>query len=628
MANAIPLLLSLFRYLLPARTGLLFVAYSCISAASIFLAYALRFEFYVEEPWRTLRFENLTWIVPLKLLLLFAFGQFGGLLSYFRLPDLYRVFSAMGMAAFILLTLWYMAEGQECPPRSVIAGDFIGSFSMICAFRVFLRVLRERSRRGATGERQRYKRTAIIGAGDVGATIAADLLSRPGFGLRPVVFLDDDRRKWKKHIHGISVVDSPDNLAVASRNFGFEEVIIAMPSASARRIREVIDQAKAVGLKAEIVPSLAELTTGKVRADRVRPVDIEDLLGRDPVALESDNIRRMLQDRRVLVTGAGGSIGAELCRQIAFHRPEALLLLEQSEDNLFRVESALRADGYESIVHPLVADVLDSGRVRAILKDCKPDLIFHAAAHKHVYMMERQPGEAIKNNTGGTVQLADLAVESGVDRFIFISTDKAINPTNVMGASKRLAEIYLQAKDGEGEGKTRFMAVRFGNVLGSSGSVVPIFREQIARGGPVTVTHPDATRYFMTIPEAVGLVLQSASQGEGGEIFVLDMGSPVKIANLARQMIELSGFRPEEDIEIVYIGLRPGEKLFEELQHLGETLEPTRHPGVMRFVCDPQEPHEVRAFIDGLLCDIDGKDSDFVMSELKRFLPEYTPSNG
>lgn len=625
MRSRVPSLSTLFRHLMPGRTLLLLAAYSGLLALSLFLAYELRFDFVVPERWREARLYNLLWIIPFKLALLFLFGQFGGLLSYFRLPDMYRVFSALAVAGIMMINAWYVMEGDYCPPRSVILGDFILSLVLICGFRVGLRVLRERAASGSEEIPQRARRVGIVGAGDVGATVASDLLSRRGLGMRPIVFLDDDRSKWKRHVHGITVVDSPDNLQAVKDQFGLDEIIIAMPSAPARRIREIIQIAQKIGLKAEIVPSLAELTTGKVRASRVRPVDIEDLLGREAVDLDSENIRSMIAGRVVMVTGAGGSIGSELCRQISFNNPQKLLLVEQSELQLFQIEQHLNEEGHGEIIVPLVADVLDAARIRSILNTYRPQIVFHAAAHKHVYMMERQPGEAFKNNTLGTKTLADLASEAGVERFLLISTDKAINPTNAMGACKRLAEIYIQAKSHSPGNRTRFMAVRFGNVLGSSGSVVPIFRRQIAHGGPVTVTHPEVMRYFMTIPEAVGLVLQSATQGEGGEIFVLDMGQQVKMIELARQMIELSGFRPEVDIEIEIIGLRPGEKLYEEVQHTGETLVSTQHPRIMRFVSEPRDLQEVQTGFEQLLAKLDETDGDTFKDRLKGFVPEYTP---
>jgi FlaA1/EpsC-like NDP-sugar epimerase len=368
-----------------------------------------------------------------------------------------------------------------------------------------------------------------------------------------------------------------------------------------------------------------QLALGQVRVSQLRNVEVQDLLGRERVELETDEIRLALQDRVVLVTGAGGSIGSELCRQIATCQPGQLLLVDRSEPHLFQIEQELIGLGHGPRIVPLVGDILDLARMRQILSGFSPQVIFHAAAHKHVPMMEHQPDEAIQNNTLGTAQLADLAQEFGVDRFVLISSDKAINPTSVMGATKRLAEMYLQALQPTRPTGTKFMAVRFGNVLGSSGSVIPLFQRQIAEGGPVKVTHPEMTRYFMTIPEASMLVLQSAIQGSGGEIFVLDMGTPVKIVDLARHMIELSGLKPEEDIQIEFTGVRPGEKLFEEISHKAENVEPTRHAKILLFKAKPADIGEIRQTLHRLRARIFQVGANELKRLLKEAVPEYQP---
>jgi FlaA1/EpsC-like NDP-sugar epimerase len=411
----------------------------------------------------------------------------------------------------------------------------------------------------------------------------------------------------------------------ANLNLQLNEVIIAMPSAPAKRIGEIVKVLQQTRLRFETVPSLEQLALGKVKVSQLRPVQIQDLLGREPVKLETENIRNILKSRVVMVTGAGGSIGAELCRQIAAFNPQRLLMVERSEVQLFPIEQELIEAGHGGVVLPLVADILDEPRMRYIHQRFSPQVVFHAAAHKHVPMMENQPSEAIKNNTLGTARLAEMALEAGVERFVFISTDKAINPTSVMGATKRLGEIFLQSLSAAQPDKTKFMAVRFGNVLGSSGSVIPIFNKQIAAGGPVKVTHPEVTRYFMTIPEAVGLVLQSGAQGQGGEIFVLDMGKPIKIVDLARQLIELSGLRPDEDIEIEFVGLRPGEKLFEELSHKGENITPTNHSKIMRFVCQPLPLREVKLIFEEVNQELNRAEPNQLKLLLKKSVPEYQP---
>jgi len=358
----------------------------------------------------------------------------------------------------------------------------------------------------------------------------------------------------------------------------------------------------------------------------LRNVEVTDLLGREKVELETENIRQTLQDRVVMVTGAGGSIGSELCRQIATYHPRQLILLDRSEPNVFQIEQELIGLGHRERIMPVVADISDRPRMEQVFSTFHPQIIFHAAAHKHVPMMEHQPGEAVKNNSLGTAQLADLALEFGVDRFTLISTDKAINPTSVMGATKRLAETYIQALYAAHPDKTKFMAVRFGNVLGSSGSVIPLFHKQIAEGGPVKVTHPEMTRYFMTIPEASMLVVQSAVQGTGGEIFVLDMGKPVKIVDLARQMIELSGLKPDEDIQIEFIGMRPGEKLFEEISRTGENFAPTTHSKIFRFISQPADLAWISETLQDLREGIHHLKPDQIKLRLREALPDYTPS--
>jgi FlaA1/EpsC-like NDP-sugar epimerase len=516
-------------------------------------------------------------------------------------------------------------SGYHVSSRGVILIDFILSTFGIAGVRLLLRLFRERRSALQASNGQRARRVGIIGAGDVGANLARELIARRGLGLQPVAFFDDAPQKWHSQVHGIPVIGAPELLREANLNLRLEEAIIAMPSASARRIGEVVRLLQSVRLKFETVPSVDQLATGKVKVSRLRAVEIQDLLGREPVKLETDNIRRLLRDRVVVVTGAGGSIGAELCRQIATFDPQRLLLVEQSEVQIFPIEQELIELGYGGIALPLVADILDQPRLRYVFGRFRPAVVFHAAAHKHVSMMEGQPSEAIKNNAFGTARMAELALEFGVDRFVMISTDKAINPTSVMGATKRLAEMFLQSLAANQAGLTRFMAVRFGNVLGSSGSVIPIFNKQIAAGGPVKVTHPDVVRYFMTIPEAVGLVLQSAAQGDGSEIFVLDMGQPVKIVDLARQLIELSGLKPDEDIQIEFTGLRPGEKLFEELSYQGENYAATNHPKIMRFYSHPLPLAEVRAILAELEAELHQAEPERLKLLLKKAIPEYQP---
>jgi len=616
------------------RNFTLLVGYTGLLIFCFYLAYEIRNDFQVaeNEKLHLARRGQVMWVVPLELVILYLFGQFRGFLSYFRVPDLFRLMTAFATVAGFEMVLWIiynrvkMADSPYPPSRSVIAINFLLCTFFFSGVRMGLRVYRE-SHPGGSGASSRLnlKRVAIVGAGEVGSTVAADFLARRGLGLKPVVFLDDNEQKHGHEIHGVPVVGAPDRLSIVREAYDIQQIVIALPATASRRVREVVDIAKKLGIETEIVPSMWELASGRVQSSQIRPVELQDLLGREPVSLDSEHIRGMLQDRVIVVTGAGGSIGAELCRQVANRFPKRLILVDQSEVQLFQIEQEMISLGHSQIILPVVASVLDEARMEWIMQTLRPSIVFHAAAHKHVPMMEHQPVEALKNNTLGTHLLAALAAKHGVEKFVLISTDKAINPTSVMGCSKRIAEICVQAIQQAPGNKTCFCAVRFGNVLGSSGSVIPTFKRQIADGGPVTVTHPEVTRYFMTIPESVGLVLQAATQATGGEIFVLDMGQPIKIVDVARQLIELSGFRPEVDIEIKFVGLRPGEKLFEEIQHTGEQFAPTAHDRIMRFIATPASPAQVEAWLASLSPRLIPGDRNAMKQFLTSIVPEYTP---
>lgn len=605
------------------RAAALFCAYAVGLAASLGFAYLLRFDFQIPEEFLARAGWIFAEIISVKLILLFLFGQFGSLLSYFGFYDLAKLLLACLISAALSFAAWLVWRTGYAPPRAVIVTDLLVSFLFLCGFRFSLRVVREGWFQRSTRNGAR-RRVGIVGAGDVGATLARDLQMRRGLGMKPVVFFDDDAKKWGTTIHGVPVEGRPESIPEFLIRHPLDEVVIAMPSASGRRIREVVALLNKAHLRFATVPSYEQMLTGKVRTSQIRPVEIQDLLGRNPVNLSTDRIRGLVSEKVVLVTGAGGTIGGELCRQIAANNPRQLLLVERSEFLLFTIEQELRATGLGSAVVPIVADILDPIRMEGVFERYRPSLVFHAAAHKHVPMMEHQPAEAFRNNTIGSRWIMELSMQHGVERCVMISTDKAINPTNVMGATKRLAELYLQALQAT-RPATKFMAVRFGNVLGSSGSVIPTFKKQIAAGGPVTVTHPDVTRYFMTVNEAVGLVLQSATQGEGGEIFVLDMGQPMRIVDLARQLIELSGLEPEKDIEIQFTGLRPGEKLYEELNHTSENLAPTDHPKIMRFISQPLPLEPLRAELDRMLAEAPSMDPQRVKTAIKTLVPEYEP---
>jgi FlaA1/EpsC-like NDP-sugar epimerase len=560
-----------------------------------------------------------------QIIFLAGFRQFSGVTRYFSLPDVkYLMLAIVCSALFLGLLRCFQSEFYS-PPRGVILMESMLCFGALGALRLGYRLVHERHWSACNRAPGPLQNVAIVGAGDVGSSLVLELNHRPGLGLKPVVFLDDDSAKWNSYLHGVPVAGAPESLNKWTRKFNLSKVIIAMPSAPAKRVALVASLAQQNKLTCVTVPAIDQLTSGQLSVTQLRPVSIEDLLGREPVSLENETIRQTFENRVVMVTGAGGSIGSELCRQIAAYSPKCLLLVERCEVQLFQIEQEMIKRGYGGIIVPLVADILDQVRMRTIFETHLPAVVLHAAAHKHVPMMEQQPCEAVMNNSIGTARLADLAIAFDVERFLMISSDKAVNPTSVMGASKRLAEVYLQALFAQSPHDTKFICVRFGNVLGSSGSVVPTFTRQIAGGGPVTVTHPDMVRYFMTIPEAVGLVLQSCAQGGGGDIFVLDMGQPIRIAALARQMIELSGLQPDVDIEIKYVGLRPGEKLFEELKCRGEDFRPTRHPRIMSFIHRPEPLALVQSALARLEEEMYSIGPAEVKNQIRRLVPEYLP---
>lgn len=609
------------------RALALVLLYSLLLSGTRFLAYELRFDFVVPASFQTERLLSLAISVPVKLGALLLFRQFGSLLTYFSVPDLLRIAAAMASANMAGYLIRVGLTPELTSPRGVVLIDFVLSVGALSFLRLSFRIYRERYGGGSKGDRKRkVRRVAVLGAGDAGAQFVQEAQSRPSLGLRPVFFLDDDWRKHGHHIHGVPVLGAPEEIAQQRKESPVDVCIIAMPSAPGKRLQELYKLLREEDLPVEIIPSMAELASGRVQVTKSRPVQVDDLLGRDPVDLHSEEVASIVAGKVVLVTGAGGSIGSELCRQLLGYNPARLLMVEQSEGALFNIESELNDRGHRNTIVPLVADILDGPRMRFIFERFHPQIVFHAAAHKHVYMMERQPGEAVKNNTTGTRQLGELASATGVEAMVFISTDKAINPTSVMGATKRLAEKCLQHLQALPGNRTRFIAVRFGNVLGSSGSVIPIFKRQIEKGGPITVTHPDVTRYFMTIPEAVGLVLRTAHLGSGGEIFVLDMGKPVRIVDLARQLIELSGLRVGEDIDIEFIGLRPGEKLYEELQHHSEGLMPTLHPRITRLAAEHAVTGEWNErCLNSLERQVTGLEPNQLKLVIKNLVPEYHP---
>ncbi len=568
---------------LATRTNQLFLDLLVLSAA-YFLSYFIRFEGDVPKQFITLLFFTWPYILILKFLVLHIVGVLRISWRYISLKDIVRISLAAAISCSILLAsrtffgqyidTWQYAH-YGVIPYGIILIDFLATILGLCGVRALRRLVAEQFEHHGRREVP-IKRVLLVGAGQSGVTVAKELLSHPEMALKAIGFIDDDKAKIGTIINGIKVLGSTAEIATYAQKERADQILITISKIAGPQIRRLTKLCQETGLETKIIPSLHELVGGNLTVNSIRDVSIDDLLGREAVHLDLELIRPLLKDKCVLVTGAGGSIGSELCRQIANFAPKNILLLEQAENPLFAISNELNARNIN--ITPIIADITDSARIAAVFATYKPEVVFHAAAHKHVPLMEINPGEAIKNNVLGTRVLAETASRAEVKAFLLISTDKAVNPSSVMGASKRIAELIIQALSATS--KTKFVAVRFGNVLGSSGSVIPTFLAQIRRGGPVTVTHPDMRRYFMTIPEACQLVLEAISLGEGGEIFILDMGNPVKIVDLARDLITLSGFKPDEDIKIVFTGMRPGEKLFEELSVASEHADKTKHPKI------------------------------------------------
>ncbi len=512
--------------------------------------------------------------------------------------------------------------GQWRIPLSICLMTTVFGIGGVLALRVGRRWMYERyerQSRAAAADNGHRKPVLLVGAGRAGVLAAREITNRGDLDLEIAGFVDDDLEKQGSVIQGVKVLGLTRDIPKLVAELGIDHVVITIARAERKDIRRIMEICDSVPVKARIIPGLYEILSGTVEISRMRDVEIEDLLGRDPVQLDEEVLRAFLAGKTVMVTGAGGSIGSELARQVARFGAGTVLLVERAEFVLFDIDRELREAWPDVAIVPLVADVCDRAHMAALFERFAPSIVLHAAAHKHVPMMESNPAEAVKNNILATRSLGEVAGEAGVDAFIQISTDKAVRPTSVMGASKRVAELMVQ--DLNPRFPTRFVSVRFGNVLGSAGSVIPIFREQILKGGPVTVTHPDMVRYFMTIPEASQLVLQAGAMGQGGEIFILNMGEPVRILDMAKDMIHLFGLKPFEDIDIVFTGMRPGEKLFEELETEGEAISKTRHPKIFIGKINTYDDHQILGALErfkrlGRL----GSEA-----ELRRFLNEFLP---
>jgi FlaA1/EpsC-like NDP-sugar epimerase len=517
----------------------------------------------------------------LKPLVFYAFGLYRRLWAYASIYELMLIILAVSTASVLVsVTVILLLVFKVLPnfPRGALPIDWLLSMGLIGGSRFALRVLAE-AQSSSSNNNTRSRRVLVVGAGDAGALVVREMQKNPALPLKPVCFLDDDESKQKQQIHGIPVVGTLSDMARTVDIRRIEEVIIAIPSAPGRVVRQVAEVCRHKGVPFRTMPGIYELIGGKVNVSRLREVDITDLLRREPAHIDDHLIGETLGGRRVLVTGAGGSIGRELCRQVARWGPSALILVGHGENSIFETLIDLEENFPALPVHPVIADVRDLDRLNVIFDNLQPQVVFHAAAHKHVPLMENNVEEAITNNVLGTRNIVEVSENYGVEKLVMISSDKAIRPTSIMGAAKRIAELIVL--DTAHRSNLRYSVVRFGNVLGSRGSVIPLFKRQIARGGPITITHPDMKRYFMTIPEAVHLVLQASSMGEGSEVFVLNMGEQVRILDLAEDLIRLSGLEPGKDVEIVFTGIRPGEKLSEELWDKWAHYEPTSHPDIV-----------------------------------------------
>lgn len=582
------------------------------------LAYWLRFNLDIQEPFLASMFNTLLWVIPVQALFFWTFGLYRGIWRYASLPDLKRILRAVAVAALVTPAVLFMFRAESVVPRSVLLLHPILQIMIMGGSRIAYRAWKEHRLYGVN--HKKGEAVVIIGSGDAAVSLVKELERSEHWKI--IGLLDDNPAKHGRMIHSVQVLGPLASLPHWVNARGARHAIIAMPTASHNERHHAVNVCNAAGVRVLTVPSYADLMSGRFTVSQVRSVEVDDLLGRDPVVLDNDGLHRTLTDRVVMVTGAGGSIGAELCRQIAAYSPRLLVLYELNEYALYNVEQEF-SEKYRHI--PMlfaIGDVKDAPRLAQVMRQYAPSVVFHAAAYKHVPLMEvGNAWQAVLNNVLGTYTVAQVAIRQQVEKFVLISTDKAVNPTNVMGASKRLAEMVCQGLQA-GTSETRFVMVRFGNVLGSAGSVIPKFQEQIRRGGPVTVTHPEITRYFMSIPEASQLVLQAGLMGQGGEIFVMDMGDPVKIIDLARDMIRLSGFS-EAEIGIVFTGLRPGEKLYEELLANDEHTLETPHPKLRIARARSMSPIWVDQLLTWLMQSRELED-EAVRAGLKTWLESYS----
>lgn len=598
--------------------NLLLVVLDTISTvAVVVLANYLRFDGSIPEKYLNVIFSQLPVFCMITVMICYYTKLYSRIWRYAGSKELLTIIYTSAISGCTWFAFSFVM-GSYMPRSTYVISIFLMTFCIGCS-RFLLRVSYNKIFKN--NDTEKLSNILIIGAGDAGSVVAREIEYYHNGNRHVIGFIDDDKSKIGKKIFGITVLGSRIDIPKIVKEKNVEEIMIAMPSVKGTEIREIVRICKNTGIKVKTLPGIYELIEGNVSLSQFRDVQIEDLLRRPPVKLDGIAVNTFIQDKIILVTGAGGSIGSEICRQVARMAPKKIILLGKGENSVYEIWQELIASYPELDKIPVIADIRDEKRINQIFKEFKPQVVFHAGAHKHVPLMEYQPVEAVKNNIWGTKIVTEAADKYGVESFVMISTDKAVNPTSVMGCTKRVAEMYVQSMNSISN--TRFVAVRFGNVLGSRGSVIPLFKKQIAKGGPVTLTHPDMKRYFMTISEASQLVLQAGAMAKGGEVFVLDMGEPVKIYDLARDLITLSGLIPEVDIPIKITGLRPGEKLFEELLSAEDGTERTSHNKIFTAKIKENNKDELDIKIDELLT-ID--DAELIVAQLKRIVPTYTPN--
>jgi len=600
------------------------------------MAYLFRFEFALTQNEIRQFAMVIPWLVPLKSFLFIAFGLYRGMWRYTSVKDFWRLIQASIVSTLLVTAAILFIYRFEGFSRTVFVMDGGFTFLMAGGLRMAIRGYFARQERMRTGhfykdQPAHSKRVLIIGAGGAGEKMLREIFDNYHLRYDVVGLIDDDSQKLGRSIHGVPVMGAVNDLHGIVKREDIEEVLIAIPSASGEQMRHIVDVCKNCNVFYKTLPGIGDIIDGRVSIKLLRDVRYEDLLGRPPVYLDETGIRNYIDGRTILITGCGGSIGSELCRQVVKYQPRSLILVDASEANLFHIQMELQHELYYHKFKCILGHVQDAKLMSSVFQQFRPHVVFHAAAYKHVPILEINPWEAVTNNIQGSRVVMELAIEHGVDHFVLVSTDKAVNPTNVMGASKRVAELLLHAFQGNG---TKFVAVRFGNVVGSSGSVIPLFRRQIEQGGPVTVTHPEVNRYFMTIPEAAQLIIQAGAMGKGGEIFILKMGTPVKIVDMARDLIRLSGKEPDRDIKIVFTGLRDGEKLNEELITVGEGIVSTGHEKIMVLRSNGlsnglKSPAELQAWLSDELQHLydaaHRHDSHTIKKKLQEIVPEYIP---